>query len=91
MKNATTLLLPTTKKLGRPIKKLAARLSVETRSFPSCLTAGWLCLALILIVDSKLYVKRLLLVNGTAWHKATKSSKKEHPCNFTNSKLFPET
>jgi hypothetical protein len=35
-------------------------------------------------------VKRLLPVNGTAWHKATKSSKKEHSGNSINSKLFPE-
>jgi hypothetical protein len=33
----------------------------------------------------------MFLVNGTAWHKATKSSKKEYPGNFINSKLFPET
>jgi hypothetical protein len=36
-------------------------------------------------------VKRLLLVNGTAWHKATKCSKEEHPDNFINSKFVPKT
>jgi len=36
------------------------------------------------------YVKRPAHVNGTAWHKATKPSIKEHLGNFINSKLVPK-
>jgi len=36
-------------------------------------------------------VKQLFSVNGTTWHKATKSPKKEHLAKFINSKLVPQT
>jgi hypothetical protein len=59
-------------------------------TFRPSLAAG-LALSCFLYPLLELYVKRSFLVNGTTWHKATKSSKKENPGNFINSKLIPKT
>jgi hypothetical protein len=55
-------------------------------AFRPCLTAG-LALSCFLILLPELYVKRLFLVNGTAWYKAEKSWKKGASWQFHKFKI----